>query len=234
MPRMRRRLPEREVPRNDTRGTGQRQDHPLRRDLGRAAGGGDLWISSTANPGCAASSGRAGDHDEFGGEDDFAWSGGPSSAGAAARAPQPANGATKVATTAAQYDPTLHMEAMLVSESLVYSGSGRNIFSASSVPALASIPKPIAPVRTSGVVLPVYTPPPGPPPLPPIDLKFFGTATKADGSRQAFLLHGEDVFLAAAGSIVQRRYKIGTIGTNSVEVEDLTNNNKQNLPLVKN
>ena len=133
----------------------------------------------------------------------------PSSAGAAARAPQPANGATKVATTAAQYDPTLHMEAMLVSESLVYSGSGRNIFSASSVPALVSIPKPIAPVRTSGVVLPVYTPPPGPPPLPPIDLKFFGTATKADGSRQAFLLHGEDVFLAAAGSIVQRRYKIG-------------------------
>lgn len=145
-----------------------------------------------------------------------------------------ATGATKVATTAAQYDPTLHMEAMAVSESLVYSGSGRNIFSASSVPVEVNIPKPVAPVRTAGVVLPVYTPPPGPPPPPPIDLKFFGTATKADGSRQAFLLHGEDVFLAATGNIVQRRYKIGTISANSVEVEDLTNNNKQNLPLQKN
>ena len=84
------------------------------------------------------------------------------------------------------------------------------------------------------MVLPVYTAPPGPPPPPPIDLKFFGTATKADGSRQAFLLHGEDVFLAATGNIVQRRYKIGAISANSVEVEDMTNNNKQNLPLQKN
>ena len=156
-----------------------------------------------------------------------------SSPGAVPKSAQ-ATGATKVATTAAQYDPTLHMEAMAVSESLVYSGSGRNIFSASSAPVEVNIPKPVAPVRTAGVVLPVYTPPPGPPPPPPIDLKFFGTATKADGSRQAFLLHGEDVFLAATGSIVQRRYKIGTISANSVEVEDLTNNNKQNLPLQKN
>jgi hypothetical protein len=65
-------------------------------------------------------------------------------------------------------------------------------------------------------------------------LKFFGTATRADGTREAFLLHGEDVFLAATGSIVQRRYKVGPIAANSVEVEDLTNNNKQSLQLQKN
>lgn len=156
-----------------------------------------------------------------------------SSPGAVPKTAQPAS-ATKVATTAAQYDPTLHPEAMMVAESLVYSGSGRNIFSASSAPVEVSLPKPIAPVRTSGVVLPVYTAPAGPPPPPPIDLKFFGTATKADGSREAFLLHGEDVFLAATGTIVQRRYKIGAVSANSVEVEDLANNNKQNLPLQKN
>lgn len=157
----------------------------------------------------------------------------PSSPGAVPKSAQPAS-ATKVATTAAQYDPTLHMEPMLMAESLVYSGTGRNIFSASSAPVEIKIDKPIAPVRTTGVVLPVYTPPPGPPPPPPIDLKFFGTATKADGTRQAFLLHGEDVFLASTGNIVQRRYKIGAISASSVEVEDLTNNNKQNLPLQKN
>jgi len=142
--------------------------------------------------------------------------------------------APKVGTAASQYDPSLHMEAMLVTESLVYTGSGRNIFSANSAPLLAEIPKPIAPVRPVGPVEPagpqVYTPPPP----PPIDLKFFGTETLANGTRQAFLLHGDDVFLAATGSIVQRRYKIGAIAANSVEVEDMTNNNKQSLPLLKN
>ena len=142
--------------------------------------------------------------------------------------------AAKVSTTASQYDPTLKMQPMLVAESLVYSGTGRNIFSENSAPVLAALPKPIAPVRTQVAEAPVYSGPPIPPPPPPIDLKFFGTATLADGTRQAFLLHGDDVFLAGSGSIVQRRYKVGSIATNSVEVEDLTNNNKQSLPLQKN
>lgn len=152
---------------------------------------------------------------------------------AAAGGSNASTAASKVGTTASQYDPTLKMEPMLVTESLTYSGTGRNIFSASSAPVAVTIPVPKAPVRT-GVVLPVYQPPAGPPPPPPIDLKFFGTSTSADGNRQAFLLHGEDVFLASAGSIVQRRYKVGAVQANSVEVEDLTNNNKQTLQLQKN
>lgn len=36
--------------------------------------------------------------------------------------------AKNLGTTSAQLDPTLRMQAMLVTESLVYSGSGRNIF----------------------------------------------------------------------------------------------------------
>ena len=144
-----------------------------------------------------------------------------SSAGAAAK---------NLGTTSAQLDPTLRMEAMLVTESLAYSGSGRNIFSATSVP--VDIPKPIAPVRPKpGPPLPL-PPPPGPPPPPPIDLKFFGTATGADGKRQAFLLHGDDVFLASDGDIVQRKYKVVSISANSILVEDMANNNRQTLPLL--
>jgi hypothetical protein len=74
--------------------------------------------------------------------------------------------------------------------------------------------------------------PAGPPPPPPIDLQFFGTETNATGKRRAFLLHGDDVFLAQDGDIVQRRYRILTVLANSVQVEDLTNNNRQTLPLI--
>jgi len=138
--------------------------------------------------------------------------------------------AKNLGTTSAQLDPTLRMEAMLVTESLVYSGSGRNIFSASSVP--VDIPKPIANVRTKPLPPPPPPQPVGPPPPPPIDLKFFGTATAPDGARRAFLLHGEDVFLASGGDIVQRRYKVISIAANSIVVEDMANNNRQTLPLL--
>jgi hypothetical protein len=137
--------------------------------------------------------------------------------------------AKNLVTTSAQLDPTLKMGPMLVTEKLVYSGSGRNIFSTDSVP--VDIPKPIASARPKPVV-PVYTPPPGPPPPPPIDLKFFGTATSANGQRQAFLLHGQDVFLASEGDIVQRRYRVVGVLANSILVEDMPNNYRQTLPLI--
>ncbi len=135
--------------------------------------------------------------------------------------------------TAAELDPTLRMGPMLVTESLVYSGSGRNIFSGASAP--VSIPKPITGARPKPgpAPAPVYVQQ-GPPPPPPIDLKFFGTATTASGNRQAFLLRGEDVFMASAGDIVQRRYKVMSIGANSIVVEDMVNSNRQVLPLLVN
>jgi len=141
--------------------------------------------------------------------------------------------AKNLGTTAAQLDPTLHMEAMLVTESLVYSGSGRNIFSPNSAPVVpVGIPKAIASARPKGAMAPMAQMPQGPPPPPPIDLKFFGTATAANGQRRAFLLKGEDVFLASDGDIVQRRYKVVTVSANSIVVEDMANNNRQTLPLI--
>ncbi len=143
------------------------------------------------------------------------------------------NGVAKnVGTSATHLDPTLQMKPMLVTEALVYSGSGRNIFSVNSAP--VEIPKAIASARPKGPVAPAFTGPVGPPPPPPIDLKFFGTATSADGVRRAFLLHGEDVFLASPGDIVQRRYQVGAISANSIVVKDMTDNNTQTLPLIVN
>jgi hypothetical protein len=149
----------------------------------------------------------------------------------------PATGAGRasVATlSSAPLDPTLHMEGMLLAESLVYSGNGRNIFSISSAPVLQTasarkpipIPMAIAPVRPVQAL--------GPPAPPPIDLRFFGTETSASGKRRGFLLHGDDVFLVSSGDIVQRRYRVLSIEARSMTVEDIANNNRQTLPLLAN
>lgn len=141
--------------------------------------------------------------------------------------------AKKLVTATSSLDPTLDEVAMLRTENLVYSGTGRNIFSAVSTPQAptASLHIPKMNPRDNKPPPPPYTPPSGPPPLPPINLKFFGTATRPGGLRQVFLLNGEDVYLASQGDIVARKFKIGAINSSSVSVTDLTNNNTQTLPL---
>jgi hypothetical protein len=153
----------------------------------------------------------------------------------------PGNAAKPVGTTSAALDPTLHMDAMLVTESVEYSGSGRNIFSANSTPVVA-IPNPVTSARpnpeTAATVVPCppnCPPPPPPPPPPPIDLKFFGTTENtANGAKQAFLLHDDSVFLASPGDVVLRRYRVVSIEAKSIRVEDMQNQNTQTLPLLTN
>ena len=101
--------------------------------------------------------------------------------------------ATKVAAPV-NLDPTLHPELMAQAESLEYTGNGRNIFSLTSVP--VEIPKPVkTPRNTEQASIPTGPPPPAPP--PPIDLKFFGYSARQSGVRRAFLLKGDDVFIAS-------------------------------------
>jgi hypothetical protein len=140
--------------------------------------------------------------------------------------------AKTLGTTSAGLDPTLHMDAMLVSESVVYTGSGRNIFSAYSAPVV--IPPPIATARNNTPPpVPVVLPPVVIPP-PPIDLKFFGVEIGANGVQEAFLLHEDSVYLASAGEIVLRRYRVISVNAKAIEVEDMQNNNRQTLPLLAN
>jgi hypothetical protein len=132
--------------------------------------------------------------------------------------------AVKVSGLAA-LDPTLHPEIMRQAESLAYTGNGRNIFSQFSAP--PSIPKPIAPIRNADV----NAGPPPPPPPPPITLGFYGYAAEKTGQKQVFLLHGDDIFIASEGDVVDRRYRVVKIGTASVQVEDIPYHNTQTLPL---
>jgi hypothetical protein len=128
------------------------------------------------------------------------------------------------ASTESSLDPTLRYDWLKASEDTKYAGAGRNIFRAQD----PVIPKPVAKVQTPAPVIPQ-----GPPPPPPINLKFFGFANKPGEAKKIFLSQGEDVFIAGEGDIVDRRYKILHITPVSVEVEDVLNNNRQSIPLTQ-
>ncbi len=151
----------------------------------------------------------------------------------AGAATAPGVAASKMASTSSSLDPTLDENAMLRTENLVYSGTGRNIFSMTYVAPVAEV-KNLPPARPVAVVATGPPIPTGPPPPPPINLKFFGTVTSTGGKKQAFLLQGEDVYMASQGDIVARKYKIVEILTSGIKVEDLSNANTQTIPLQTN
>lgn len=59
---------------------------------------------------------------------------------------------------------------------------------------------------------------PGPPPAPPIPLKFIGLLERANGVKWAVLSDGKNVMHGREGDIVEGRYRIVKIGTESVEL----------------
>lgn len=163
----------------------------------------------------------------------FLWksAGSPAPAGPAATAPAtPAARSLvhgkKVDTAPRSLDPTLRYDWLKASEDTKYEGTGRNIF-------LAGMETPLGSGATDHAKNEPPPLPPGPPPPPPINLKFFGFANRAGEPKRIFLSQGEDIFVAAEGDIVDRRYKVLHITTQSVEIEDVLNNNRQSIPLTQ-
>lgn len=126
-------------------------------------------------------------------------------------------------------DPTLRFDWLKASEDVKYEGKGRNIFRAE---AEQVIPQPVASAVTDQK--PPVVVDPGPPPPPPIRLKFYGFANAHGASKKIFLSdEGGDIFIAGEGDIVDRQYRIVRISPMSVEVEDVLNNNRQQIPLTQ-
>ena len=134
-------------------------------------------------------------------------------------------------------DPTLREDWLNLSEDREYTGGKRNLFA--SVAEVEEKEPPchgkIDPKTHTCVEEAQNTGPQVPAPYvpPPINLKFFGFASKPGQPRRIFLSQGEDVFVASEGEIVNRRYKVLKINTGSVEIEDVLNNNKQTIPLTQ-
>ncbi|MGB0065797.1 MAG: hypothetical protein WBP85_15245 [Terracidiphilus sp.] len=144
-----------------------------------------------------------------------------------------ATGAEAQKLSNAGIDPALDFARLAQSEDVLYAGTGRNIFSAESAP--PPMPKPIVSPRPGPGGNSIAQNMPPPPPKPPaIDLKYFGYEEQKDKTFRAFFMHGEDVFIARSGEIVDHRYKVGAIHPQNVEITDLSYNNTQNLPLTAN
>ena len=75
--------------------------------------------------------------------------------------------------------------------------------------------------------------PAGPPPLPPIPLKFIGMVEKADGIKLAVLSPGEgrSPMHGREGDIIDGRYRILKIGTESIEMAYLDGRGRQTIRL---
>ncbi|HWF11364.1 MAG TPA: hypothetical protein VG297_22995 [Bryobacteraceae bacterium] len=143
----------------------------------------------------------------------------------------------------ATIDPTLRLDLLAKVQAVEAPESMRNIFqygAAPPPPSAKPIDLPKAPPKIAINNQPPPTPtgpPPSPPPpvAPPMTFKYYGyELSKSNGRKQAFLLDGDDIIIAAENEPMKRgRYRIVRIGVNSIVIEDTQFKSTQTLPLVE-
>jgi hypothetical protein len=123
-------------------------------------------------------------------------------------------------------DPQLHLELLAKLHEVSADGSGRNLFQFGPPPpppqtkVAAKLPNEIEPIV--GQKPPLAPPlPPAPLPPPPLPFKYYGVTTeRVTGRKTAFFLEGDEIYKAAEGELVKKRYRVVRIGVNSVVLED--------------
>jgi hypothetical protein len=123
-------------------------------------------------------------------------------------------------------NPALKLELLNRLKRLQYTGSHRNIFSASApppvsvAPPVAVAPPPVTPSAASG-----------PAPLV-IPATFYGFVTDTrTGMRRAFFMEGENVYIIGIGEVLLGRYKLVQIGNSSVELEEIGTGRRATLTM---
>ena len=73
---------------------------------------------------------------------------------------------------------------------------------------------------------------PGPPPLPPLNVRYIGSVENSDGVRVAVLVTDrQDILTGQQGQVVANRYRIVKIGLESVDLEDVNTGQSRRVAL---
>lgn len=138
-------------------------------------------------------------------------------------------------------DPTLRLDLLAKVQAVEMADTSRNVFQFGTAP---PPPKPVE-LPKSVPKIPINQPPPAPParptgpppppPPPPITFKYYGyKVSKSSGRKEAFLLDGDDIIIAAESDLVKRgRYRVVRINVGSITIEDTQFKNTQTLPIVE-
>jgi hypothetical protein len=120
-------------------------------------------------------------------------------------------------------DPSLKLDLQERKRQIEYTGTHRNIFS-------ASLPPP--PVEQPPVQAPVLPPQPaGPPPLT-VPFTYFGyVEDPRSGHRRGAFTNGEEVWIAGEGETVMSRFRVVQLGNANAVVEEVSSGRRATLIL---
>ncbi|MCL6481585.1 MAG: hypothetical protein K6U02_07655 [Firmicutes bacterium] len=120
-------------------------------------------------------------------------------------------------------DPTLRLDLQERKRQIEYTGTHRNIFSASLPPPPAAEPVAQSP--------PPPPPPAGPPPLT-IPFTYFGyVEDPRSGRRRGAFTNGEEVWIAAEGETVMTRFRVVQLGSANAVIEEVSSGRRATLLL---
>jgi hypothetical protein len=121
-------------------------------------------------------------------------------------------------------NPALRLDLLANLKKLEYTGSQRNIFSAT--------PPPPPPKPAPAVAAPVGPVVPPPPPPLAIPATFFGyVADASTGTKRAFFNSGDDVFVLGVGDLLLGRFRLLQIGASTAELEETSSGRRATLTL---
>ncbi len=136
-------------------------------------------------------------------------------------------------------DPTLRIDLLAKVRAVEFEGVNRNLFQFTERQKVIAPPpkedvdeaqKRLAAAAASNTESKPQSP--QPPRAPRISWRYYGFANgPRDTHKRAFLLDGEEVLIATEGDVFKNRYKIVSIGVNSIVIEDMQFSDQQTLPL---